>query len=41
MTTPHQWKKYRNIQWLVCKCCGLVYLRNALTERAVREGCEK
>ncbi len=41
MNTPHVAIKIRPIPWLVCRFCGLVYLRNDVTERAIRKGCEK
>jgi hypothetical protein len=41
MKTPHKWRKYRAIPWLVCRCCGLVWLNNRVTRLAVRAGCEK
>ncbi len=31
--------KYKNFPWLVCKHCGLVYLRNRFSQWAVRMGC--
>lgn len=27
------------LTWLVCSRCGLVYLRNAVTDQAVRASC--
>jgi hypothetical protein len=39
--TPHITIKMKNIPWSVCKCCGLVYLRNEATKAAIRAGCEK
>jgi hypothetical protein len=32
-------KLYKRIPWLVCKNCGLIYLRNDLTLKAIRLGC--
>lgn len=32
-------KKYRSIPWLVCKWCGLMYLRNEPTRKAIKLGC--
>lgn len=39
--TPHVPTKLKAIPWLVCKHCGLVYLHNEATRRAIKEGCEK
>ncbi len=36
----HRWHKFRRCPWLICRCCGLMYLRNDATERAVRRGCD-
>jgi hypothetical protein len=41
MIAGHSPIKLRGLPWLVCKCCGLVYLRNEATARAIRAGCEK
>lgn len=41
MNTPHHPRKLGRLSWLVCRFCGLVYLRNAVTEAAIRKGCEK
>lgn len=35
----HEAIKYRLIPWLVCRFCGLVYLRNEATTRAIRCPC--
>ena len=32
-------KILRRIPWLVCSRCGLVYLNNEATRRAIRAGC--
>lgn len=40
MKRPHAWKAIRGIPWPVCRCCGLLRLRNALTDRAVAQGCD-
>jgi hypothetical protein len=39
--TPHKWRKYRSLPWLVCRCCGLVWLNNDVSRRAAKAGCEK
>lgn len=36
---PHATKAYKGIPWPVCKYCGLVYLRNKPTKKAIRKGC--
>ncbi len=36
---PHHFAVVKRIPWLRCKSCGLVTLRNALTEWATRMGC--
>jgi hypothetical protein len=36
---PHNPHKLGNIPWLVCRLCGLVYLRNAATKAAIKLGC--
>ena len=37
---PHTLSKmYKAIPWLVCRYCGLVYLKNAPTQWAIRKGC--
>lgn len=41
MRTPHNPGKLRGLPWLVCKCCGLVYLRNEATRKAISAGCDK
>lgn len=38
--TPHSWGKRKGLPWPVCRGCGLVHLRNPLTEWCVRNGCE-
>jgi hypothetical protein len=37
---PHRPVKWRPIPWMVCKLCGLVYLNNDLSRRAIRLGCD-
>jgi hypothetical protein len=36
---PHEFKTIRGFPWPVCTGCGLVKLRNAITEWCVRHGC--
>ena len=38
---PHETKRIKGLPWLVCRYCGLVYLRNDLTRRAISAGCER
>lgn len=38
--TPHQWAKRKALPWPVCRCCGLVQLRNPLTAWCVARGCD-
>lgn len=33
-------KVLRKFPWPVCRWCGLVFLRNKLTEKAIKDGCE-
>lgn len=40
MSTPHKTKKLKNLPWAWCPGCGLVYLRNALTQWCVQNGCD-
>lgn len=40
MKAPHSWIKLKGLAWPVCKCCGLIWLKNDLTAQAVRAGCE-
>ncbi len=35
----HSPGKIKGIPWLVCKSCGLVYLRNQFTRWSVKMGC--
>jgi hypothetical protein len=36
----HSWFKYKKIPWLTfCRRCGLVFLKNAATEKAIKNGC--
>lgn len=37
---PHVPSKLKCIPWLVCRCCGLVYLNNEATRKAIKKGCE-
>lgn len=37
---PHSFASLRGIPWQVCRGCGLVLLRNELTDFCVRHGCE-
>ena len=36
----HNWRTYKCIPWPVCRCCGLIRLRNSATDAAVRAGCD-
>ena len=36
---PHSWRKPKRYPWLVCQHCGLVALKNHLTEWAIGKGC--
>lgn len=36
---PHHFTPSKKLAWLRCKHCGLLTLRNALTEWAVKMGC--
>lgn len=36
---PHSPQRRRGMPWLVCKFCGLVYLRNDFTRWAIKKGC--
>jgi hypothetical protein len=35
----HVWDKWQGIPWLVCNICGLVRLRNPITEWCDKHGC--
>ena len=35
---PHTPKLFKRLPWPVCSGCGLVYLKNDETKRAVRQG---
>lgn len=35
---PHSPKALKRFPWLVCSGCGLVYLRNEATRKALRSG---
>jgi hypothetical protein len=36
--TPHAWGTMKRIPWPVCRGCGLVWLKNETTLRAVKRG---
>ena len=36
---PHTFRSVRRMSWEVCTGCGLVRLKNQLTEWCVRNGC--
>ena len=36
---PHNLKPMKRFPWLVCQKCGLVTLRNSITEWCLRMGC--
>jgi hypothetical protein len=36
---PHNLKRMKRFPWLVCAKCGLVSLRNSITEWSIRFGC--
>lgn len=36
---PHVTIKYKRIAWPVCKYCGLLYLKNEPTRKAIKKGC--
>ena len=36
---PHSPKKRKNISWLVCSKCGLIYLNNDFTRFGIKYGC--
>ena len=38
--TPHKWKAAKYLPVPVCTGCGLLRLRNPLTEWCVRNGCD-
>lgn len=35
----HSFSKRKNMSWVVCDNCGLVYLNNSFTAWSVRMGC--
>ena len=35
----HSWRKPKRYPWMVCQNCGLVALKNPLTEWAINKGC--
>ena len=37
---PHRPKKIKSISWMVCSVCGLVYLNNDATHKAIKKGHE-
>ena len=37
--TPHTFTQPKRLPWSVCTGCGLIRLRNALTDWCVRQGC--
>jgi hypothetical protein len=37
---PHVPHKIKYIPWMYCRCCGLVYLNNEATRKAIKKGCE-
>lgn len=39
-TGLHRWGRYRALPWPVCMLCGLVWLRNAVSNRAARGPCK-
>lgn len=36
----HSPQKVKFIPWLMCKSCGLIYLNNRPTRKAVKLGCD-
>lgn len=36
----HRTIKYKFIPWLTCAKCGLIYLRNEITQKAIKERCD-
>jgi len=36
---PHRPSKLASLPWMHCQKCGLVYLRNAFSQWAIRMGC--
>lgn len=37
---PHRWGIVKGISYSVCMTCGLVKLRNPLTQKAIQYGCD-
>lgn len=37
---PHSPVKYKNLPWPVCRYCGLIYLKNDATRKAINKGHE-
>lgn len=35
----HSFEKRKNMSWVVCASCGLVYINNSFTAWSVRMGC--
>lgn len=38
---PHNPRSMKRFPWPVCRFCGLVYLKNERTKKAIRKGCWK
>lgn len=36
---PHNFKTWKKIAWPICVKCGLIALKNPLTEWAMKQGC--
>ena len=39
MTDAHEFARLKAIPWPICRRCGLVWLRNPISDWAVRHGC--
>lgn len=37
----HSWWRPKWLSWDLCKCCGLIALKNELTRQAIRAGCDQ
>jgi hypothetical protein len=37
---PHSPVKVKYLSWMVCRCCGLIYLNNPATRAAIKKGHE-
>ena len=35
----HSPVKYKQLSWMVCANCGLIYIRNEITQWALKKGC--